>query len=164
MKTKDIFFAFTRIALGWVFLWAFLDKTFGLGISTAKESAWLFGTGSASPTAGFLSNATQGPFADFFSSLSGQLWVDWLFMIGLLLIGVGLILGIAMRLSAFFGAIMMILMFFAVIPLANNPFVDDHVVYALILLAFMNSNVGDTFGFGKQWKRTGLVKKLPIFT
>lgn len=160
MKTKDIFFAFTRIALGWVFLWAFLDKTFGLGISTSKEGAWLEG---GLPTKGFLSNA-GGPFSEYFQSLAGLVWVDWLFMIGLLLIGVGLILGVAMRLSAFFGAVMMILMFLALIPLANNPFVDDHIVYALILLAFMNSNVGDTFGFGKQWKRTGLVKKLAIFT
>ena len=32
-----------RIALGWVFLWAFLDKLFGLGFATAAENAWING-------------------------------------------------------------------------------------------------------------------------
>jgi hypothetical protein len=30
-----------RIAPGWVFLWAFLDKTFGLGFATTSEKAWI---------------------------------------------------------------------------------------------------------------------------
>lgn len=31
----------TRLALGWVFLGAFLDKTFGLGFATPADAAWL---------------------------------------------------------------------------------------------------------------------------
>jgi thiosulfate dehydrogenase [quinone] large subunit len=32
-----------RLALGWVFLWAFLDKLFGLGHETAPAKSWLSG-------------------------------------------------------------------------------------------------------------------------
>ncbi len=30
-----------RLALGWIFLWAFLDKLFGLGHETASANAWI---------------------------------------------------------------------------------------------------------------------------
>jgi thiosulfate dehydrogenase [quinone] large subunit len=49
-----------RLALGWIFMWAFLDKLFGLGNSTPSASAWLNG---GSPTKGFLGKAAAGPCA-----------------------------------------------------------------------------------------------------
>ena len=41
--------AATRLALGWIFLSAFLDKAFGLGHATPAEGAWIDG---GSPTEG----------------------------------------------------------------------------------------------------------------
>src|SRR5690606_23123606 len=98
--------AIARIALGFVFLWAFLDKLLGLGFSTTTEGAWING---GSPTMGYLSNLI-GVFSPFFVGIAGNPIVDWVFMIGLLGVGVGLILGIAMRLSVLAGAIMLYLM------------------------------------------------------
>ena len=49
-----------RLALGWIFLWAFLDKAFGLGHDTTAAKSWVNG---GSPTKGFLGSATTGPFA-----------------------------------------------------------------------------------------------------
>ncbi len=43
-----------RIALGWIFLWAFLDKLFGWTFATPAGKGWLEG---GSPTKGFLSGA-----------------------------------------------------------------------------------------------------------
>ncbi|MEU1639921.1 hypothetical protein ABZ440_44135, partial [Nonomuraea sp. NPDC005701] len=43
--------AVARIAIGWIFLWAFLDKTFGWGFATPAGKAWVAG---GSPTTGFL--------------------------------------------------------------------------------------------------------------
>src|SRR6478736_6571419 len=71
--------AITRIALGLVFVWAFLDKTFGLSYSTPAARAWING---GSPTAGFLSHVKVGPFAGVFRAIGGNPVVDWLFMIG----------------------------------------------------------------------------------
>lgn len=54
--------AFGRIALGWYFIWAFMDKLFGLGYATPAERAWLNG---GKPAQGFMANA-EGPFAGIF--------------------------------------------------------------------------------------------------
>ena len=151
--------AITRISLGWVFLWAFLDKAFGLGRATPAENAWLDG---GSPTNGFLANAPTGPFEGFYKDLAGATWADWLFMIGLLAIGVALILGIAMRIAAVTGALLLVLMWTAVLPPENNPFMDDHLIYAMVLIGLAAVNAGDTWGLGKQWASTGLVRNYPV--
>ena len=124
--------AVARIMIGFVFLWAFFDKTFGLGLSTKVSNAWVSG---GSPTAGFLSKGVNpdSPFASMFNSLAGQGWVDWLFMLGLLGIGLALILGIGLRIAAVSGTILLGLMWLALLPLDNNPVIDDHLVYAAVL-------------------------------
>ena len=88
------FLAVFRVALGFAFLWAFLDKTFGFGYATPSAKAWING---GSPTKGFLSGVAVGPFEDIFHSWAGTPWANWLFMIGLLGIGIALILGIGLR-------------------------------------------------------------------
>lgn len=68
--------------------------TFGLGLATERADAWVNG---GSPTTGYLNFATEGKtFHNFFASLAGPA-ADWLFMAGLLAIGVALTLGIGMR-------------------------------------------------------------------
>ena len=160
ISLKHLLFGLLRIGMGWIFLWAFLDKTFGLGFSTATERAWLAG---GSPTTGFLSNATSGPFMDIFKGLAGNPFVDWLFMIGLLCIGLSLIFGVGMRIAVCSGIVMMALMYLATLPTENNPFVDDHVVYGLVLLLLGVASDATAFmSFGKWWASTELVKKYPI--
>ena len=92
-----------RLAIGWVFLWAFLDKTFGLGYATPGENAWVDG---GSPTTGFLSHV-DGTFAGVFNDLAGQGWADWLFMAGLLGIGAALVLGVFVNLATVSGALLL---------------------------------------------------------
>jgi thiosulfate dehydrogenase (quinone) large subunit len=151
--------AAARIAIGWVFLWAFLDKTFGLGFATAGEDAWING---GSPTFGFLNFATEGKlFHDAFAGLSGPA-ADWLFMIGLLGIGVALLAGIGMRIAAAAGALMLTLMWAAELPLENNPFMDDHIVYAIVLVALAIYGAGRTLGLGTTWERLPIVKRYPV--
>lgn len=117
--------------MSFIFLWAFIDKTLGLGFATAPEKSWLQG---GSPTYGFLTHATKGPFADFFASLAGVPIVDWLFMLGLLFVGLTLLLNRFVTLGALAGSVMMLLMWLAVLPPENNPIVDEHIVYILVLV------------------------------
>ncbi len=151
--------AVIRLSMGWIFLWAFLDKLFGLGHETPAEAAWLEG---GQPTAGFLGSATAGPFAEAYQELVGLTWVDWVFMVGLAAIGIALLLGIGMRIAATAGAIMLVLMWAAVLPPANNPFMDDHLVYALVLVALALGNTGTTLGLGRWWQGTRLVQRFPV--
>ena len=151
--------AVTRLALGWVFAWAFLDKLFGLGHETPAGKGWIDG---ASPTEGFLTNAPKGPFAGFYHGLAGAAWADWLFMIGLAGIGAALLLGIGVRIAAASGALMLVLMWTAVLPPDNNPFMDDHLIYAIVLAGLALVKAGDTLGLGRRWSRTALVRRFPV--
>ena len=120
-----------RLSMGFIFLWAFIDKTFGLGFATTADKAWISG---GSPTFGFLSFGVKGPFANLFHSLAGVGIVDWLFMLGLLFIGLALIFNKFVKWAAFAGVIMMLLMYLALLLPANNPIIDDHIIYALVLM------------------------------
>jgi len=145
-----------RFSLGWVFLWAFLDKTFGWGFATPSDGAWING---GSPTSGFLENAPAGPMADFYNSLAGQAWVDWVFQIGLLGIGLALILGVGLRIAAVTGSLLLLMMWSAALPPENNPFMDDHLIYAMVLILLPILAAGRYVGFGGMWGRLPIVKR-----
>lgn len=130
---KQNILKFLRLSLGFVFLWAFLDKMFGLGFATVPAKAWING---GSPTYGFLTNAVKGPFADFFQSLSTLPMTDWLFMGGLLFVGLTLIFNKYVKWGSYAGAAMVFLMWLAVLPPENNPVIDDHIIYMLVFLYF----------------------------
>lgn len=159
--------AVTRIAIGFVFLWAFLDKTLGLGYSTVSARSWLKG---GSPTAGFLGHVSVGPFESMFKGWAGSGFLDWLFMLGLLAIGLAVIAGIGLRLSAVLGSIMMLMMWAAEWPLAmttsagqpsgsTNPLVDYHIIYVLVLIVVAVGSAGRTWGLGSTWARLPIVQR-----
>ena len=159
--------AVLRIATGSIFLWAFLDKAFGLGYATPGERAWING---GSPTKGFLSGVEVGPFQDVFHSIAGAAWADWLFMLGLLGIGAALILGIGLRVAAVAAGLMMAFMWAAEWPPAqytsggeatrsSNPVMDYHVVYAITAAALAVTHAGHTLGLGERWARLPIVRK-----
>jgi thiosulfate dehydrogenase [quinone] large subunit len=151
-----------RLALGFEFLWAFLDKTFGLGYSTASAKSWING---GSPTKGFLSGANAGPFQAMFRWLGGVPGIDWLFMIGLLGVGLAFILGVAVRPAAVSGAVMLALMWMAVWAPAKmaggqptgttNPIVDDHIVG---IFGFIVVGALATWGAGYLGRKWGTLR------
>ncbi len=163
--TTAKFLAVVRVAVGFVFLWAFLDKTFGFGYATPSAKAWING---GSPTKGFLSSVAVGPLESTFHTWAGTAWADWLFMLALAGIGIALTLGVALRIAAISGTVLMLGMWAAEWPLAKvtsagqpslstNPMVDYHLVYALVLIVVALLAAGNTWGFGKLWARLPLV-------
>ena len=101
---------------------------------------------------------------------AGAAWADWLFMLGLLGIGVALVLGIGLRIAAVAGVIILGLMWFAEFPparhtasggpsMSTNPFVDYHLIYALGLIAVAVTYAGSTWGFGARWARLPFVDR-----
>src|SRR3954465_11190164 len=111
--------AVLRISTGFVFLWAFLNKTFGFGYATPSAKAWING---GSPTKGFLSLVDVGPggVPTFFHNIAGEAVANWLFMLGLLGIGLALILGIGMRIAAGAAVAMMAMMWLPPVPPHNT--------------------------------------------
>lgn len=161
--------AVLRIAFGLTFLWAFVDKTLALGFHTGYDqqghldrfgdAAWIHG---GSPTEGFLKFGADGPFTDFYHSIAGAAWADWLFMAGLLGIGLALTLGIGMRIAAAAGTVLYLLMWSVVLPPETNPVIDDHVLGAITLIVLALTAAGDTWGLGRAWARTRLVEGAPV--
>ena len=180
-RAVRVVWALLRLAIGWQFLWAFLDKAFGLGFATGKDpetnvitfmgdgQAWFNG---GSPTKGFLVFATKGPIGEAFADLGGcsigkggvpvctsNTWLDYVFMISLLLIGAGLMLGVMTRLAAL-GAIAWNAMFFlAQLWPENNPFLDEHLIAILVLVGVILVGAGTTWGLGRRWGDTGIGRR-----
>ena len=166
-KTAAKALAVLRISTGFVFLWAFLDKTFGWSYATPSARAWING---GSPTRGFLSSVEAGPFQGTFHSIAGNPVTDWLFMLGLLGIGVALIAGIGLRIAAGAGVLMMAMMWIAEYPLAQhtssgeptsstNPITDYHFIYAVSAVTVALTYAGHTWGLGRQWASLPFIQK-----
>ncbi len=158
--------AVLRIVLGFVFLWAFLDKTFGLNYSTPSERSIING---GSPTKGFLSSIAVGPLESTFHSIAGTWWADGLFLLGMLGLGLALILGIGLRVAAVAGMVMLAMLWFSEFPPARhtssgegtdstNPLVDLHLVYAIGLITLAATSAGNTWGLGRWWSRLPVVR------
>ncbi len=155
----DYIWGLLRLGMGWTFLWAFIDKVFGLGFATEAGKGWIDGV---SPTEGFLNFATRGPLVDFYHGIAGNAAIDWLFMLGILAIGLPLMLGIGVRVAASIGVPLLLLMYSALLLPEHNPVVDDHIVYAVILAGLAIANPRHELGPGRWWRRTKLVGRLPI--
>lgn len=160
IKQAWLCLAVVRILLGFTFLWAFFDKLIGLNYATAPAKAWLAG---GSPTTGFLSHVGT-PFANMFSAMTNQPFVDILFMFGLLGLGLALILGIGIRVAAVAGSVMYFLMYLAsgfFAPKSNNPIIDDHIIHMVLLWTFAAGLSEQRLSIAKWWQSIPFVKKNP---
>jgi len=73
---------------------------------------------------------------------------------GLALLGVSLIFGVFVRLSSVLGAVLMLLYYFVILdfphPNAFSYIVDEHVIYALVLIFFAATRAGRVWGL-ENW-------------
>ncbi len=123
-----------RLVMGWTFFYA--------GITKVLDPSWSAG--------GFLLHAVPdgNPLGGVWATMAG----DWLWLIdplnawGLTLVGVALLLGVAVRWSALWGAVMMGFYWTASLPLEHGIVIDDHVVYALLLFGLGAFGAGRVLG------------------
>ncbi|HWJ81124.1 MAG TPA: hypothetical protein VNS55_02705 [Nocardioides sp.] len=161
-----------RIVFGLTFLWAFFDKLLALGYHTGTndqtgtvdrfgDAAWING---GSPTEGFLKFGVSPDnwFHGIANNIGGAAATDWLFMLGLLGIGLALTTGAGIRIAAISGGLLYLMMWAVSFPLDNNPVLDDHVVGIVALTVFALTLAGDTWGLGKMWAKTQIVRRFPI--
>lgn len=153
------FWGAARLLLGWTFLWAFIDKLMGLGYPTERADAWVRG-GSPAAT-GFLDFESAVPFERFFRDVLDSAVLDWLFMAGLVLIGLCLLAGVVVRIASWTGAVLLVLLYVSGFPPTHNPVVDGHIVYAVALGGIALSSCGDVLGLGVWWRHTRLVQRFP---
>ena len=123
----------------------------------------MYGTSPHSPLHSFYTNI---------ASTSPNAWVNWLFMLGLLGIGVALTFGVFMRIGTISAVVMLAMMWLAEWPVQqlhdqtgaavyNAPFLDYHILYGVTILTLMFLGAERWLGLGKWWESLSFVKKLP---
>src|SRR5688572_4152902 len=138
-----------RIALGWLFFYA--------GITKVLDSDW--------SAKGYLLGAKT--FSGFYAWLASDgilPLIDFVNKWGLTLLGVSLILGVAVRLFSLFGAALMLLYWLPVLDfprVGHGYLVDDHVVYALVLLFFAAAKAGRWYGLEERCAKLPFCAKYP---
>jgi thiosulfate dehydrogenase (quinone) large subunit len=147
-KALAVFF---RLTMGWTFLWA--------GIHHFGDDKFVLG---------FLSHVKT--FHDVYAPLTNPAIVPTLtFLVeyGHLLIGMSLISGLLVRVSAPF-AIMLLLMYwtahmdFPYIENVNNYLVDYHIVYAGVLVYLIVKRAGHVFGLDGVLEKLQLTEEYPV--
>ena len=130
----------TRVSLGGLFLYS--------GIIKILNPAW--------SAAAYLKAATT--FPEFYLKLASPEflpYINFLNQWGLVLIGASLLVGWQVRWSALFGAALMLLYYFPILkfPLVGEHgyIVDEHIIYAAILLYLAFNHAGTIWGLDRHW-------------
>jgi thiosulfate dehydrogenase [quinone] large subunit len=142
---------FFRLAMGWTFLYAASHQVLVPGWSVA----------------GFL-NSTK-TFHGLYSQFTGPAIAPILtFLVGYghLLIGLSLIVGLMVRVSSAFGILLMLLywtahMDFPYISNANNFLLDEHIVYAGVLVLLIVERAGHVWGLDAWAEKSKFVQEHP---
>lgn len=145
------FILFFRLTMGWTFLYAASHQVFVPGWSVA----------------GFLSHTTTfnwlfGPMAS--PEIAPAL--SFLVSYGHLFIGLSLLVGLMVRVSAALGALMMLLywmahMDFPYISDTNNFIIDSHIVYAGALVFLIAKHAGHVWGLDGWLESSGFTERHP---
>ena len=138
---------FFRLAMGWTFLYAASHQVLVPNWSVA----------------GFLDSTKT--FHGIYSNFTGPVIapiLSFLVEYGHLLIGLSLVVGLMVRISATFGIVLMLLywtahMDFPYVSNTNNFLLDEHIVYSGVLLFLIVKHAGHAWGLD-SW-----AEKLPFF-
>ena len=139
-----------RVSMGWLMFYAGITKVLNPGWSAAGY------LGSAKTFPAFYTWFLRPdilPFTNFIN--------EW----GLTLLGVSLILGIGVRFGSVLGAVLMMLYYFPVLNFPyigqNSYIVDDHIIYALVLLYFAAVRAGRVWGLENWCENLPICRNFP---
>jgi thiosulfate dehydrogenase [quinone] large subunit len=148
-KLEKISLLLVRLSLGWLFFYSGITKILNPGWTSLK-----YLTGAKSLT-GFYVWMSQPSILPIIDALNEY---------GQLLLGISLILGIAVRLSATLGTVLMFLYYLALPFPYPNPqsfIVDQHIIYAAILLYLGVMRAGKTYGLEVLCSKLPICEKFP---
>jgi thiosulfate dehydrogenase [quinone] large subunit len=116
--------------------------------------------------AGYLMNAKTFPaFFAWFASPGVLPITNFLNEWGLTILGVSLILGLFVRFTSIFGALLMLLYYFPALQFPLIPphsyLVDEHIIYALVLLYFAATRAGRVYGLSNWCSNLSICRRFP---
>jgi thiosulfate dehydrogenase [quinone] large subunit len=144
--------AVLRVAVGFIFLFAGLEKVIGGGGEWSAAGFLQFATGGSlgwpwvsDPAEGEIFNPTQPVWVALADNEAAMTVIDLLVPWGQIAIGIGLMLGLLTRFSAAMGTLMMVLFFFAAWELEFG-IVNQHLTYALVTFVLGYLGSGNFYG------------------
>ncbi len=155
-----------RIAIGWVFLFAGIEKVLALGGKPFSAAGYLqFATMGTWPGTTLEQGQYLNPTHPFWASLGANAGlisvINVLVVFGEVAIGTALILGLFTRFAAAMGTLMMTFFFIASWDFANGV-VNSDAIYAILLVTLGIMGAGKVFGLDAILERTEFVKKVPV--
>jgi thiosulfate dehydrogenase [quinone] large subunit len=150
-QTERALILFFRLTMAWTFLYAASHQVLVPGWSVAGF------LNSTKTFHGIYSQFTGPAIAPVLSCLVGY---------GHLLIGLSLLVGLMVRVSAVFGILLMLLywtahMDFPYISDTNNFLVDEHIVYAGVLVLLIVERAGHVFGLDAWAEKLDFFRQRP---
>jgi len=149
-RWQKIILAVLRFSLGWLMLYAGLEKIF--------DPMW--------SAAGYLNNAkTFTALFQWFARPDILPVINFINEWGLAFLGVSLILGLFVRLSSILGAALMMLYYFPVLQFpyvsSHSFIVDEHIIYASILVFFAVVQAGKHYSLYSWCSNLPICSKFP---
>lgn len=149
-KFQKISLFLLRISLGWLMFYA--------GVTKILNPAW--------SSEGYSKSAKMlAPLFNWFAQPGILPSVNFLTEWGLTLIGISLLLGIAVRLSAVFGVLLMVIFYLPILdfpyPNSHSFIVDEHVVYAFVFMVLAGFNAGRAIGLANWCASLPFCRKFP---
>ena len=149
-KSSKIALFALRLSTGWLMFYAGITKILNPEwsaagyLNSAKTFPWLFQ---------WFAQPSILPITNFVN----EWWLN--------LLGGSLILGIGVRLSSLFGAVLMMLYYFPILdfpyPNAHSFIVDEHIIYVAVLLVLAALRAGRVWGLENWCSRLPICSKLP---
>ncbi len=149
-KLQSFSLWFLRVIMGWFYFYAGITKVMNpewtsIGyMKSAQSAGWLFQ---------WLSNPQILSVVDFL--------VKW----GMTMLGVSLLLGIFVRLSAYLGILLMFLLYLPILKFpmvgTHSYIVDEHIIYIAVLFLLVQFKAGHVGGMEKWFSGTQLCNKYP---
>lgn len=154
-----------RLAMGWVFLFAGIEKVLALGGKPFSAAGYLqFATAGTWPGVTLDQGQYINPTHPFWASLGTNASligvINVLVVFGELAIGTALILGLFTRFAAAMGTLMLTFFFLASWDFANG-IVNSDAIYAILTASLGIMGAGRVFGLDAIVEKTEFVKRVP---
>lgn len=165
-KYRDAGIALIRVAMGWVFLFAGIEKLLALGGKPFTAAGFLqFGTAGTWPGVTLAQGDYLNPTHPFWVSVAGNAGlisvINVLVVFGELAIGTALILGLFTRFASIMGVIMLSFFYIAAWDFSLG-IVNEQLMYAIVTGGLGLIGAGKVFGLDAIIEKTEFVRKVPV--
>jgi thiosulfate dehydrogenase [quinone] large subunit len=159
-KFRAIGILLTRVTVGWVFLYAGIEKVFAAKPFTAAGFLQFgtVGTTAEKVAEGTIVNPTHGFWVDLAGNATLLPIINFMVVFGEVAIGAALILGLATRFASVAGTLMMGLFWIAAWDFAFGV-IEYHSVLAIVTAALGIMGAGEYFGLDAIVDATPIVKR-----